>query len=190
MLWNFTKWLHNCVWCICYFEPLQKLFYVGYVSYYPHSLGIYLSTSSHRWQLLNILLWIPFLPFPPRYMQKLFQNGKLLSYHAGKLMTEFQKPVIKFIFNWIPVGQLCFQYEIKIWHIPSSLIMCSYHSFKYSMIISPLLSPLPTKSKGTLGLHSVCLSVCPSVILANQFSRLFFFMLERYWFDIWCIVLS
>ena len=36
-----------------------------------------------------------------------------------------------------------------------------------------LISPLPTKSKGTIGLHSVRLSVCP----ADQFSALFFVVL-------------
>jgi hypothetical protein len=48
-----------------------------------------------------------------------------------------------------------------------------------------IISPLLTKSKGTLGLHSVCLSVSP----LNQFPQ-FFFRAFRYSFDIWYIALS
>ena len=48
------------------------------------------------------------------------------------------------------------------------------------IITKPVISPLPTKSEGTLGLHSVRLSVCLclSVSPVNQFSALFLFMLS------------
>ena len=50
------------------------------------------------------------------------------------------------------------------------------HSYVQREITLQIFSPLPTKSKGTLGLHSVRLSVHPSV---QQISFPdFFFMLE------------
>ena len=57
-----------------------------------------------------------------------------------------------------------------------------------------VISPLPTKSKGTLGLHSVRPSVRPSVCLSVRQSgksvfRTFFLTACRYSFDIWYIAL-
>lgn len=51
-----------------------------------------------------------------------------------------------------------------------------------------VISFLPTKLKGTLSLHSVCLSVCEAVSLAFQFFTFFLHSL-RCRFDIWRVVL-
>jgi len=58
--------------------------------------------------------------------------------------------------TWFKLNNLFF------FNSPDHVIYC--HHF---------ISPLPTKSKGTIGLHSVRLSVCP----ADQFSALFFVVL-------------
>jgi hypothetical protein len=61
----------------------------------------------------------------------------------------------------------------------------------YSLFLLPIISPLPTKSEGTLGLHSVRPSVRLSVRQSGKsVFRSFFVHAFRYSFDIWYIALA